>query len=86
LGEFSPNGLLFTLGSYLKITEVAHIFWLLYSMVKFKRKVGPKIVWATFWAIFSQTHLVTLLLISALSELRHLAEHLVMYIGSYIYM
>jgi hypothetical protein len=26
LGEFSPNGRLFTMGSFLKIAEVAHIF------------------------------------------------------------
>jgi hypothetical protein len=28
LGEFSPNGQLFTLGSYMKITEASHIFGL----------------------------------------------------------
>jgi hypothetical protein len=60
LGEFSPIGWLFLLGSYLRITEVAHIFGLLYSSVKFKNKCWQKIGWATFWAIFSQPNLVTL--------------------------
>jgi hypothetical protein len=34
-GEIRPNGWLFPFGSCLKITEVAHIFWLLNSVVKF---------------------------------------------------
>jgi hypothetical protein len=36
LGEFSPNdNCFFTLGSFfLKIAEVAHIFWLPFSTVK----------------------------------------------------
>jgi hypothetical protein len=29
-------------------------------MDKFKRKFGRKLGWDTFWAIFSQTHRVTL--------------------------
>jgi hypothetical protein len=30
-GEFSPIGKLFTLGGFVKITEVAQIFWQLFS-------------------------------------------------------
>jgi hypothetical protein len=33
--NYSPNVWLFTLGSYLKLTEVSHIFGLLYYMDKF---------------------------------------------------
>jgi hypothetical protein len=57
LGEFSPNGWLFTSGSVLKITEVWQIFGLLFTTVPFMYKFGEKIGWATF----SLTHLVTLL-------------------------
>jgi hypothetical protein len=35
MGEFSHNGWMFALGSYMKITEVAHIFRSLYLTVKF---------------------------------------------------
>jgi hypothetical protein len=63
-GNFSPLGRLFTLGrkSYEKNTQVVkicglptylHIYWV-------KIIFGQKRVWATFWAIFKQTHLVTL--------------------------
>jgi hypothetical protein len=34
LGEFSPNGFFFTLGSFMKITEVARICYFLISTVK----------------------------------------------------
>jgi hypothetical protein len=34
LGEFSPMGQLFTLGSFEKITETAQIIWLLFSTGK----------------------------------------------------
>jgi hypothetical protein len=30
-------------------------------MVKFQHNFGEKMGWAAFWAIFSQTHLVTLI-------------------------
>jgi hypothetical protein len=36
LGEFSPNGWMFTLDSFIKITEVSQIIKLLNSMVKLK--------------------------------------------------
>jgi hypothetical protein len=35
LGDFSHIGRLFPLGIYLKIREVAHIFWATFSTVKF---------------------------------------------------
>jgi hypothetical protein len=44
----------------LKITEVSDIFEILDSNDKFKHKIIQRLGWATFWAIFSQTHLVTL--------------------------
>jgi hypothetical protein len=44
-----------------KIAEWFHIFGQLYSTVKFTdKKSGQRMGWATFWAIFSQTHPVTL--------------------------
>jgi hypothetical protein len=39
LGEFSPHGSMFTLGTYFKITEASHIFGILYSMDTQKNKV-----------------------------------------------
>jgi hypothetical protein len=60
LDEFCPNGSLFTLGSGLKITEVAHILELLFSTSPECIALGKKTGWATFWATFSRTHLVTL--------------------------
>jgi hypothetical protein len=43
---------------FVKITEVALIF---FPRQKFRINFDPKMDWATFWAIFSPTHLVTLL-------------------------
>jgi hypothetical protein len=60
-GEFSPVGLSFTRAVFWKIREVANIFGLLFSSAKFMHLVFTKRGWDTFWAIFSQTHLVTLL-------------------------
>jgi uncharacterized membrane protein len=46
----------------LKIAVTAQIFGILFSMVKVKyKKQRQKMCWASFWGIFSQTHLVTLL-------------------------
>jgi hypothetical protein len=62
LGEFLPVVRLFSLGSFFKITEVAQIFGLLFSMVKLHNVlISTKMGWASCWAIFSQTHLVTLI-------------------------
>jgi hypothetical protein len=54
LGEFSPHGRLFTLGSGLKITEVVHICVLLLSMVPitYVHINFEKNDCAIFWAIF----------------------------------
>jgi hypothetical protein len=51
---------LLTLGSFMKTTETSQIYGLLFSMVNAMHKFIQTIYWATFWAIFSQTHLVTL--------------------------
>jgi hypothetical protein len=51
---------LFTLLSFLEITEVAQKFGLLSSSVIVMYYVWQKMDRATYWAIFSQTHLVTL--------------------------
>jgi hypothetical protein len=61
-GEYSPNGRLFALDSFLKITEEGNIFpHVLFSSVKgMFASFLPKLGWAAFWANFSQTHLVTL--------------------------
>jgi hypothetical protein len=44
---------------FLKITKVAHILKLLFPWLKLFINFDKK-GWATFWAFFSQTHLVTL--------------------------
>jgi hypothetical protein len=56
LGEFSSIGRLFTLGSVLK-SRVN--FWAVFSTVPGMHYL-TKNDWATFWAAFSQAHLVTL--------------------------
>jgi hypothetical protein len=58
LGEFTIMSWLFTLGSFFKITEVAQI---LFSTGKVMHQYWHKMCWATLWAIFSQTHLATLI-------------------------
>jgi hypothetical protein len=65
LGEISPTGRLFSLGSFMKMTEVVRIFcssfftWKM-CCVKFYKKMFWATFRATFWAIFSNTQLVTL--------------------------
>jgi hypothetical protein len=49
------------LGTFLKMAELAQIFGLPYSKLKIMYLFWQKIGWATFWANFSQTHLVTLM-------------------------
>jgi hypothetical protein len=44
---------------FLKITEEAQIFYLLISVKSYVLSLA-KMGWATFWAMFSRTHLVTL--------------------------
>jgi hypothetical protein len=50
---------LFTLGNFLKITEIAKIFWPLFSTAKVAHKFWQKMRRARFWAILWQTHPVT---------------------------
>jgi glucose uptake protein GlcU len=53
---------LFTLRSFSKIIELAQIFGLLFPTYQVKYLfTRQKMGLATFWATFSQTHLVTLL-------------------------
>jgi hypothetical protein len=59
LGEFSLIGRLFSLRTFFKTAEVVLIFELLFSTVKIIVILTKKMGWATFWSIFSQTHLVT---------------------------
>jgi hypothetical protein len=68
LGNFSLLGRSFSFGSRLKITKVAHNFWLIFFRCKSNALILPKMVWATFWATFSQTHLVALTEIQRHSE------------------
>jgi hypothetical protein len=52
----------------LKITEGSQLFGLLFhkkTCINFYKKIG----WATFWAIFSQTRLVTLVEMDGDSDL-----------------
>jgi hypothetical protein len=60
LGEFSPIRRLFSLASLLKIKEVAQILGPRFSAVPVMFQIWQKFDWATFWATFSQYHLVTL--------------------------
>jgi hypothetical protein len=57
LGEFLPIGLLFTLGSFLKITEVVLIFGLFFGRRKLGIYFDQKM--DNIFGDFSQTHLVT---------------------------
>jgi hypothetical protein len=59
LGEFSPFGRFFTWAVFLKITEVDQLFGLHFYPANCDLS-WEKIGWATLWAIFSQTHLATL--------------------------
>jgi hypothetical protein len=49
------------LGMYVKITEVAHVFCYLIQLLSLCINIDKKMGWATFWAHFSQTRLVTLI-------------------------
>jgi hypothetical protein len=57
LGEFSLVGRLLTFGNVMKIKEVAQICVLLSLKAKVMHLFWQNTSWATFWAIFSQTHL-----------------------------
>jgi hypothetical protein len=59
LAEFSPNGRVFTLGIFLKITEVALIFVQLFPNHRLCITFDKKWVGLNFGQYFSQTHPVT---------------------------
>jgi hypothetical protein len=61
LGEVSPIGSTIYFEQLLEITKVFPIFGLRFSSVKVMHSFWQQIGWATFLAISSQTHLVTLL-------------------------
>jgi hypothetical protein len=60
VGESSPIGRLFSLGSFLKAIEVSKVEAPFIHEKKLCTNFDKKNSWATFWAMFSQTHLVTL--------------------------
>jgi hypothetical protein len=61
LADFSPFGRLFSLGSFLKIIEVAQNFWATYIHGKSYLLLLRKNCLASFWAIlFHKNYLVTL--------------------------
>jgi hypothetical protein len=47
-GEFSPNGRLFTLGGFTEITEIAHIFVVLFFLGVDYVLILPKRGWDAF--------------------------------------
>jgi hypothetical protein len=53
LGKFPAIGRWFSLGSGLKTTEVAQIFWATFFHCSSYALILPKMGWATFWATFS---------------------------------
>jgi ABC-type uncharacterized transport system permease subunit len=61
LGEFSFVGRLLLWAESLRITEIAQLFELLFSLGRNWTLTVTKLGWASFWAIFSKTQLGTLL-------------------------
>jgi hypothetical protein len=59
LDEFSAMGPLFTLGSFLITKEHKHFNYFFHGK-SYLLSLILKTDWNTLWAIFSQTHLVTL--------------------------
>jgi hypothetical protein len=65
LGEFSPIGQLLTLGRFFENYRISTNYWATYFHGKsYVLILDKKTEWATFWVIFSQTHLVNLLAIN----------------------
>jgi hypothetical protein len=82
LGEFSPIGYLFSLGGFLKITEIAQI---LVHGTSYALILTKTTGWATLWAMFSQAHLVTLVLYHRAKQCPYInrpsvCKHLVCYL------
>jgi hypothetical protein len=59
LGEFSHIGRLFALSSFFNYKIIPHL-WAPLVYKNDKAFILANMYWATFWAIFSQTHLVAL--------------------------
>jgi hypothetical protein len=89
LGEFSPFGWLFSLGFVLKIREVAHIFWPIFSTVKFRyyfRQIWVglrfgrffhKLIWSPCWTPGTKNfHLSKSTMFRVLEKMRVLDRHL----------
>jgi hypothetical protein len=68
LATFSSIGQFFTFGSYFEIFTKPPNAGLLFSHGKSYALILTKMDWAISWAIFSQTHLVTLLTCIDLAE------------------
>jgi hypothetical protein len=60
LGEFSPLGQLISLGRFFNI-EVALFCEDFFHGNRYALMLTQRMGWATFWAIFWRTHLVTLI-------------------------
>jgi hypothetical protein len=60
LVELSPIKSLFPLVTFIKFALIAQIFWLHFSTVKVAHKFKKNLLGHIFGAIFSRTHLVTL--------------------------
>jgi hypothetical protein len=58
--NFRPFRDCFLLAVFWKLQKWATFFGQLFSTVKIMPQIRPNMDWATFWVIFSQTHLVTL--------------------------
>jgi hypothetical protein len=61
LGEFLPNEQRFSSVIVLEILEVANKLGYFFPRKMLCVDFAEKISWATFWAIFLQTHLATLI-------------------------
>jgi hypothetical protein len=72
-------------GRFMKISEVAQIYGTTFSQCICSLFILTKTDWATFWATFSQTDLVTLVLsILQNAEVAHLFEPTLMKAGAII--
>jgi hypothetical protein len=62
LGDFSPNGWSFMYsGQWFENYIISANFWANFTVIPVMYYFLQKMALATFWATFSQTHLVTLL-------------------------
>jgi hypothetical protein len=60
LGEVSPYWEMIYFGQFFKYRSITKIWATFFTREKLCITFDKKWAWATFWAIFSQTHLVTL--------------------------